>query len=304
MSNFFRSNGKLLLSGEYVVLDGATALVLPVKYGQSLKIEPLPGAEIHWESHDHNGKIWFEDNFRLTKGRLTGEKYEDPVSQRLASILNEAVKMNPRLISVTGGYKASAFLEFPGEWGLGTSSTLVSNIARWFEIDPYALLEKTFGGSGFDIAAATNNTPVSFVNTQKDKNVFRAGFDPQFQERLFFVYLGRKQNSRDSIAHYRGQSKEHLQQAIEKITSISHQMITCNTLSEFEILMEIHENIISRLLGIPKIKKVLFNDFPGGVKSLGGWGGDFILATGGKTEREYFRKRGYTTIFEYNDFVL
>lgn len=304
MSKFFHSNGKLMLSGEYVVLDGATALVLPVKYGQSLKIEPIPEPAIYWKSYDKEGHIWFEDIFRINDGGMTGERPEDPISQRLASILSEAGKMNPGVIPENCGYLAIASLEFQGEWGLGSSSTLITNIARWFEIDPYILLEKTFGGSGFDIAAATNNTPVSFVNSSNGRNVLRAGFDPEFGDRLFFVYLGKKQNSRNSIAHYRECPKKNLGQAIEKITSISHQMIICKSLSEFEILMEIHENIISRLLGIPKIKKVLFNDFPGGVKSLGGWGGDFILATGGKTEREYFRKRGYTTIFEYNDFVL
>ena len=30
----FYSNGKLLITGEYVVLDGAKALALPTKFGQ------------------------------------------------------------------------------------------------------------------------------------------------------------------------------------------------------------------------------------------------------------------------------
>ncbi len=35
----FRSNGKLLLTAEYLVLDGARAIALPTKLGQSLTVE-------------------------------------------------------------------------------------------------------------------------------------------------------------------------------------------------------------------------------------------------------------------------
>ncbi|MEQ3661167.1 MAG: GHMP kinase, partial [Flavobacterium sp.] len=39
MKQTYYSNGKLLLTGEYVVLDGAKALAVPTKFGQSLSIE-------------------------------------------------------------------------------------------------------------------------------------------------------------------------------------------------------------------------------------------------------------------------
>jgi len=35
----YRSNGKLLLTGEYVVLDGALSLALPTTLGQRLTVE-------------------------------------------------------------------------------------------------------------------------------------------------------------------------------------------------------------------------------------------------------------------------
>ena len=37
----FHANGKLLLTGEYAVLDGAKAIGLPTKRGQSLQILSL-----------------------------------------------------------------------------------------------------------------------------------------------------------------------------------------------------------------------------------------------------------------------
>jgi mevalonate kinase len=60
MKKTFYSNGKLLITGEYVVLDGAKALALPTKFGQNLIIEASENELIHWKSHDHDGSIWFE----------------------------------------------------------------------------------------------------------------------------------------------------------------------------------------------------------------------------------------------------
>ncbi len=51
MQNFY-SRGKLLLTGEYVVLDGALALALPTKFGQSLKVQPIDSQNIFWKSID------------------------------------------------------------------------------------------------------------------------------------------------------------------------------------------------------------------------------------------------------------
>jgi len=37
----FYSHGKLLLTAEYVILDGAKALALPTKFGQEMEISPI-----------------------------------------------------------------------------------------------------------------------------------------------------------------------------------------------------------------------------------------------------------------------
>ena len=63
----YRSNGKLLLTGEYVVLDGANALAIPTKYGQSLTVEPNDSNTIVWKSYNELDKVWFEDEFLITK---------------------------------------------------------------------------------------------------------------------------------------------------------------------------------------------------------------------------------------------
>ena len=51
--NYFKSNGKFLLTGEYLVLKGAVALALPLKLGQSMNVETLDSDEglIYWNAY-------------------------------------------------------------------------------------------------------------------------------------------------------------------------------------------------------------------------------------------------------------
>ena len=61
----FYSHGKLLLTAEYVVLDGAKALALPTKYGQSLTVKTIEPLKLIWKSIDYKGVVWFEDIFDI-----------------------------------------------------------------------------------------------------------------------------------------------------------------------------------------------------------------------------------------------
>lgn len=305
MTREFYSNGKLLITGEYVVLDGALALAVPTKLGQSLKVTPLDEPVIHWISKDHEDKIWFQGEFLISENTI-----ENPPSQsssrvaiRLQQILNEANKLNPDLLNQEKGFEIITRVDFPSTWGLGSSSTLINNIASLFKADPYLLLEKTFGGSGYDIAAAQYDEPITYELKNNIRSVLSVRFDPVFKDELFFVHLNRKQDSRSAIDHYRIQSKTELAKVIEKISALTQSFITCTSLIELELLMEIHETLISQLLNTPKIKTSIFPDFSGAIKSLGGWGGDFIMATGGDIAREYFIERGYTTVLSFEEMV-
>lgn len=302
----FYSHGKLLITGEYVVLDGATALALPTKFGQSMEVKKSEKGLITWTSLDKEGEIWFEAEItseEITEG-TKGDDKENDIRKRLISILKSAYGMNADKISEEKGYTVTTRTEFPLDWGLGTSSTLIANIAKWFAIDPFELLEKTFGGSGYDIAVAVENDPITYELTESGRSILTTSFHPEFSDSIFFVHLNRKQNSRESIAHYKEQNKEALDTACEKISRITHQVITCTSLSEFNLLLEIHENIISQLINLPKVKTELFPDYSGAIKSLGGWGGDFILVTGSDNDMDYFRKKGYDTIIPYSKMIL
>ncbi len=302
----FYSHGKLLITGEYVVLDGAAALALPTRFGQSMEVTGTTDPFVSWTAYDQEENIWFETRIASEEitGNVTRDIKADTTKDRLISALIEAHKANPQILSDGRGFKVITRTEFPLDWGLGTSSTLIANIAKWFSIDPFELLKKTFGGSGYDVAVAIENSPITYELTESGRSILTTSFQPSFKDHLFFVHLNRKQNSRESIAHYKKQEKEALLTACEKISRITHQVITCTSLAEFNLLLEIHENIISQLINLPKVKTDLFPDFPGGIKSLGGWGGDFILATGGEAEQDYFRKKGYATVIPYSKMIL
>jgi mevalonate kinase len=309
----FRSNGKLMITGEYVVLDGALALAAPTKFGQSLEVETINEEIIHWIAYDHLGKIWFENSFQIkeiigeiqkTENSTLKESQEiEEVSLRLFQILGQAHLLNPEIFTTGKGYKVETRLDFPNNWGLGSSSTLLNNIAQWFRTDAFLLLEKTFGGSGYDIAAAQNNHAFTYQIGQNSRSFLTAGFNPIFKEDLFFVHLNRKQNSRASITHYKQQPKEVLEETVLKISALTSRFISCESLEEFNLLIEIHETLISKTVNFPKIKSELFSDYPGAIKSLGGWGGDFILVTGGESEKKYFKEKGFHTILAYSEMV-
>jgi len=298
----FYSHGKLLISGEYVVLDGALSLAIPTKYGQYLAIESLEESKLIWKSFDENGIIWFEDTFLIEKNG-TSRTPRNELSDRLIQILNAAKDLNPDFLNDNKGIKVKTHLEFPKNWGLGTSSTLINNVAQWADVDAYTLLEKTFGGSGYDIACAQNNSSITYKTNNKNQIVKTVDFNPSFKEHLYFVHLNKKQNSRDGIKDYY-KNKVNAQSAIDAITTITLKMINSKTLRDFQSLMIQHESIISNITKQTPVKEILFKNFEGAIKSLGAWGGDFIMVASKSNPSQYFIDKGYKTIISYSNMVL
>ena len=80
-----------------------------------------------------------------------------------------------------------------------------------------------------------------------------------------------------------------------------------NELDEFCYYIEVHENIVANVLNLPKVKDIYFSDFPGSIKSLGAWGGDFILVASDEdalTINKYFVDKAFPTILSYNEMIL
>jgi len=321
LNKTYYSNGKLLLTGEYLVLDGALSLAVPTKYGQSLIVGTIDKPKLIWKSFDYKGNVWFEDTFTFKEIASVSLIPRNDVSHRLIEILNTAKQLNPNFLNSKFGYKVTTKLDFPQFWGLGSSSTLINNIAQWAEIDAYKLLEKTFGGSGYDIACAQYDSPITYQLTRpfvpitigsaqgnstlndKKREIREVSFIPEFKDHLYFVHLNKKQNSRDGISQYNANASN-VSQAISEINDITSKAISCNSLEHFEALISSHEQIISKIIKQKPIKELFFSDYKGAIKSLGAWGGDFVLVTGNKSSMDYFRNKGFNTSIAYDNMVL
>ncbi|MGJ5642513.1 GYDIA family GHMP kinase [Formosa sp. S-31] len=298
----YYSNGKLLITAEYLVLDGAEALALPTTLGQSLQIESNKEQKIKWTSLDYKNLPWLDTAFHFENSNLICEDKND-LTKRLAEILNTAKTLNPEFLKDNKGYAITTKLGFPQNWGLGTSSTLINNVASWAKVNPYTLLELTFGGSGYDIACASNNSPITFKLQEETPAVTPVVFNPDFKDQLYFVHLNEKQNSRDGIAAYRKNTKDK-RHTITKINEITGNIISCDSIDDFNSLINEHENIISEIIQLTPVKSRLFPDFQGSIKSLGAWGGDFILVSAKNNPTPYFKNKGYNTILRYDDMIL
>lgn len=298
----FSANGKLLLTGEYLVLHGALALALPTRLGQSLVVETMRTPSLQWDAYAPDGP-WFSAT--LTPDTLEVLHTNDAVkAQKLAAILKAVCGFNPEVFAP--GLHFTTRLGFHPSWGLGSSSTLLSNLARWAHIDPYRLLRQTIGGSGYDIACATANTPI-FYRLELERPVSSpAYFAPPFKKQLFFIYLGKKQHSSKEVAGFNerwGQCD--FQGDIETVSEISRSLPAVKTLEEFRTFIDIHEDILAHCLDRKPVKTV-FPDFEGSLKSLGAWGGDFILAATPwppEKVKSYFHSHGMDVIFNYNDLI-
>lgn len=300
-----RARGKLLLTGEYAVLDGALALALPVRYGQSLVVEPdgKPG-QLLWLSRNEQGEIWFQAKFSLP-GLAPLQSTGKPTAEVLQQLLLACRRQNPDFLNTAEGLRATTQTDFPRAWGLGTSSTLIAALARWADADPYRVLSETLGGSGYDIACAYADGPLLYRLTNRGPEVQPAHFAPPFAADLYFVFLGKKQNSREAIRHYREFAHEHETLAAD-ISALTRQCLQARTLDEFTATLLEHERLIGAATGLPRAQELYFPDFPGVVKSLGAWGGDFVLAAGAggaEAVREYFREKGFGVCLGYGEMV-
>lgn len=278
------AKGKLMLTGEYVVLDGALSLAVPVKFGQHLKVETVStGGKLQWTSRDKDGNCWFSAEFSLVDFTII-QTSDYLVAERLYQLLNACRGLNPDFCRTEEGYWLEMKANFPLNWGIGSSSTLIAALAKWADINSFQLSALTFGGSGYDLACAYSPGPIIYqidpkLPAGRREKINTVPFDPPFKDELFFYYLGNKQDSREGIKHYKSLDIENRSWLVDQITQITNEVLLSSNLSSFEDLLLEHERLISSVLGIQRAQDLYFSNFKGVIKSLGAWGGDFVLST-------------------------
>ena len=292
----FHSNGKLLISGEYLVLDGALSLALPCKYGQSLIFNEESNGTLEWISKDVNDKIWFTAYFEAKTLQVLKTSNYNTVKW-IKKILEYCNKNSLKIKDLEG--KIECKLEFPNNWGLGSSSTLLNNLASLYEINPYELHFSTTNGSGYDIACAGSNSALTYQVLKNIPDVKKINFSPDFKDEILFIFLKKKQKSNLEVKRFKELKKD--PSLINKISSITNEIINSKTIEEFEYHLDEHEAITGQYIQSETVKSKYFSDYKVSIKSLGAWGGDFVLAT--RKNKNYFIEKGFDTILSYSEII-
>ena len=298
----YYANGKILLTSEYFVLKGAKAIALPVKYGQKLEVAKIESLEkqISWKACKPDG-LWFSATLGLP-GFEVLQTNDKPRSLQLVEIFKNMHLLKSELFPEESlSFETS--LNFNPEWGLGSSSTLIANLANWAGVDPYQLNELSFKGSGFDIACASADGPIVF---RKGTEPVEVNLNYPFQNQLFFIYSGYKKETKKEVQQFLTHKKIS-EREIEQMNLLCTHLGDVRKLSEFQKLIQQHEQMVSEAVSLKPLKESHFTDFEGAIKSLGAWGGDFFLAASEWEKpkvKRYFREKGYKFIFNWEELIL
>ncbi len=292
------------MTSEYGVLDGALALAIPTIYGQKMTTKQTRKSDLHWFAYDMDGNEWFKAQISLMDFSPV-KTTDDEKALYLQKLLKGAVRLNSEFLSKWNGFDVKTYLEFPKDWGLGSSSTLIYLVAQWADVNPLLLHFQVSEGSGYDAASAGADLPITYQMIDDTINYTEIEFRPVFGEHLYFVSLNQKQSSPDAVKHYLKNTKGRKSLAKEQ-TEITQAILKCNSLNKFIDLIDRHEQLVSDHVGLERVKDKYFSDFDGGIKSLGAWGGDFVLVAckGGLTSmKTYFSNKGYDTVIPYREMI-
>ena len=269
-----------------------------------MEVDDISGVGIlQWETTVLN-KPWFTAEFGLPGLELFSTS-DTGISSFLIKILKAAKEIIPASNIFSNSLKINTSIDFDMNWGLGSSSSLISNIAYWLNIDPFELYWKVSEGSGVDIACARTRRPVLYRLIDRKPLIEEIDFKPSFRNNLYFIYLGRKKDSQSAVREFK-RKQAGSPEIIKNISDITMSMAHAGTIAEFEDSLIEHEKILSGILEIPPVQMTYFADFHGKIKSLGAWGGDFVMVTWQGTEQDlqkYFRNKGLNTIFTYERMI-
>ena len=290
------------MTSEYGVLDGALALAIPTRYGQKMTIKQTRKSDIYWKSYDLEGHEWFMAQISLYDFSAI-KTTDDQKALYLQKLLKGAVRLNSEFLSKWNGFDVKTYLEFDKTWGLGSSSSLTYMVAQWADVNPLLLHFECSNGSGFDVACAGAELPITYMMDGESVNYTEVDFNPKFKDKLFFVHLNKKQSSATAIKDYIKNAKGRKTLA-KKQSEITKAVLKCTSLTKFIDLITQHEKLVGEHLSMTPIKEQHFSDFQGGIKSLGAWGGDFILIAsdiGVEAIKAYFKSKGYETFIPYEE---
>lgn len=316
----YYGHGKLMITGEYLALQGAKVLAMPTKLGQMMVVRTRPSNApmLHWRGIDCEGKLWFSAKFELwhfnleifnDSNELLTEAVDPDKVYYLQKILLAARQLNPHFLRDEEDVFVETRLEFPLDWGLGSSSSLIYNVAQWAYISPFKLSANISSGSHYDVACAQSLDPIMYQldlsNDEPTPTWQSVKFDPLFKDHLFFMYRGNKKDTAAEIERFKNleHSPEFIKKSVKAISEISTTMLETDSFDQFCHLIESHEEIVASVIDQAPLKLKYYPDFEGCMKSLGAWGGDFALVATRlpyDTVKNYFSKDPKTVVLTYD----
>lgn len=300
----YHAKGKLLITGEYLVLKGALALAVPLNKGQTLTVSESKEPGLNWHAESLDG-LWFEVKFDEKLTIIETTDYNK--SENLQLILRKAIEQKPSIQNKLNYCSVITQLEFDVNWGWGSSSTLLHLLEQWLEIDPYRLMDETIGGSGYDIACAAANHSLFYQRTKGEHpQITPVTFNPPFINQMGIVYLNKKQSSSTQVKSFLESSSDN-QDFIKEISALSKEFTTEQELGRFMNLIHQHEEIIAKATGLTPVQELLFPDYKGAIKSLGAWGGDFALFLSEESftnNKQWFQSKGYPVVMPLEEVII
>jgi mevalonate kinase len=295
----FFAHGKLLLTSEYVVLDGVPALAVPTVLGQRLEATEAAGSSfLHWTALDSNGRVWLDGILERTEG---GWKASDEALEPVAHLLNASEKISQRTLP---GGQVRTQLEFPSNYGWGSSSTLISLVAQWQEIDALPLHFATQNGSGYDAVCATAAGPLWYRKTADQTADWESTSLAHWpHDSLYLVHLGHKQQSAADVVRYRALAPS--SSDLDGVEYAARALFEATSFDTWGHAARVHETRMAALLGRTPVSEGALKGYPHASKSLGAWGGDFVLVQVANTsDLHWFKDRGFSTVLPWKASVV
>ena len=300
MSRIF-SPGKLMLTSEYFAVDGALVLAVPTKPGQEFFYEEIQNGKslIFWQAF-HQNKLWLSVTIDYSDWRILETNLPNS-AEFILKVLRNIQQLSTSRFRGNSTYHLRTNLQFPPDFGLGSSSTLMTNLAEWATIDAFNLNDISLGGSGYDVAVAKEKSAVLYQNENGKRSVEKVDFSPMFKDELILIHLNQKQDTREGIHFYKSKPKS--AELISEFSELTRKIFESKDLENFSHLMEIHERKVADFLQIKTVKEKYFEEAPVFVKSMGAWGGDFVLSRQFPGYKAWFSERGFYRIFSWYDLI-
>lgn len=282
MSQQYSARGKIMLTGEYLALYGAEVLARPTHKQQHLSI--FPGEQngvLDWVSLDEKNIPWFSYKYAPSKSQFHTELQQNPVAKRLWQIIQLNIQLAQIPNFLAEGLRVVTSLEWPRDWGLGSSSSLLFLISQWLGTDPFEVQRRIFGGSGYDIACAGSDHPILYQLQEEKAHFSSVNVNPDFERHAAFAWLGKKADTHAAIRLFRESLTENsLSDSIRQVNDVTQCLLSDSDPQRMCEAIRTHESVVAKLLNTAPVGYRYFKDFNGAVKSCGAWGGDFILFFG------------------------